>query len=44
MMNDTHAEPEFRNVTVIGGAELVEQRDDAEIRLMRALDEIPLPQ
>jgi hypothetical protein len=25
-------------------AELAEQRDDAEIRLMRALDEIPLPQ
>jgi hypothetical protein len=26
------------------GCELAEQRDDAEIRLMRALDEIPLPQ
>jgi ketoreductase RED1 len=25
-------------------AELAEERDDAEIRLMRALDEIPLPQ
>jgi hypothetical protein len=25
-------------------AELAEQRDDAEIRLMRTLDEIPLPQ
>jgi hypothetical protein len=25
-------------------AELAEQRDDAEIRLMRALDEIMLPQ
>ncbi len=29
----------------VGGtvAELGEERDDAEIRLMRALDEIPLP-
>jgi hypothetical protein len=25
-------------------AELAEEREDAEIRLMRALDEIPLPQ